>query len=271
MLFAILCLLCALWGFVALTIDTLSRPLALAGGGRRERHGARPWFDLFSLSSKPDDPGDAAPGGGSGSGPPRSPRDIVVAHLKRPKTRETISDGLSRLKVTSHDVDDATQDVLTAAYESANSYRPEVGRVERWVNGIVVKKAADYHDRARRGRQVLASNAGVAVKDPRPSAEDSLGGEQRRLALIAAVLKLPEQEAAVLISHDLNEEGMRFIAARLDTPLSTIYKWRKRGLRALLEALGWLHACPCLSRDPAHPRSAPACSSGRALGSRPAR
>ena len=55
--------------------------------------------------------------------------------------------------------------------------------------------------------------------------------------LLEALRQLPEHESAVIIAHDVFEMSMEDVAEQQDAPVSTAYRWRSRGIDALIRAL----------------------------------
>jgi RNA polymerase sigma factor (sigma-70 family) len=156
--------------------------------------------------------------------------------------------GLRGTRATKEDIEDLTQDVLTAAWTTSESdnYRPDpkvrpAVALHSWLWGIARHHVYQYRDSGRVRHEVLSANVGLRVEDAVPSVEDRFYNEEKRHAFMAGLSGVPQHIAAVLIAHDLDGETMADIAERIGTPVSTLYKWRARGLAALRNSLRHEH------------------------------
>lgn len=158
------------------------------------------------------------------------------------KTYRLVRSWVKRLKVPYHDRKDVVQDVFAAALRTFENYNPEQGRPERWLNRITVYTASHYWERIKRRREIISRDCCASeyfaplVKDYSPSAEEQLHQERIRINLKRNLDELHPDEKDILVQHDLEEIPMLNIARLKGIPLSTMYKWRNRGLLSLRNA-----------------------------------
>jgi RNA polymerase sigma-70 factor, ECF subfamily len=172
---------------------------------------------------------------------PRRPgpldRESAFERLFHPRTLTAVGSWLEHLGVPRQDRGDLTQEVFLAACRSFASYEVDRARPERWLNGITVRVAARYHERARRRRdEVTPEDLAVELTDERPGPEERLAAEEERRLALTLLDAADAGPRAVLVAHDLDELPMAEIAARRGLPLSTTYRWRARALEALRAA-----------------------------------
>jgi DNA-directed RNA polymerase specialized sigma24 family protein len=67
--------------------------------------------------------------------------------------------------------------------------------------------------------------------------EDAIVAEETRLAALDAVFAIDHDLRAVVVAHDLDGIPMAEIAEQIGISLSTAYRWRARGIRALAALL----------------------------------
>lgn len=156
--------------------------------------------------------------------------------------RSIIARGLRGTRATKEDVKDLTQDVMLAAWEASEQdrYRPDpnappVRALQGWLYGLAFHHVSRLRHAARMQREELVPNLSGVERGP--GVEQALDHEQMRLAMIEALRQLPEQQGAVIAGHDIDEIPVEEIARELGAPPSTIYKWRARGIAALVKAL----------------------------------
>ncbi|XXT19310.1 sigma-70 family RNA polymerase sigma factor [Sorangium sp. So ce429] len=160
--------------------------------------------------------------------------------------RRLVARSLRATRATRADVDDLTQDVMLAAWEAGEEgrYRPDpdteatgMPPLERWVRRLVYHRV-DHHLRsARHRREELAAEL-PEVEHEAPSAERTIEAEQRRLAVVDALLEMHDVEgAAVVIAHDIHEIPMADLAEQYKVPLSTLYKLRSAALAVLVKTV----------------------------------
>jgi RNA polymerase sigma factor (sigma-70 family) len=154
----------------------------------------------------------------------------------------TIARGLRGTRATKEDVKELTQDVLLAAWEASEQdrYRPDPDEqparaLQGWLRGLAFHHVSHHRQAARMLREELVANPPDVERGP--DVEHAIEREQMRLEVIEALRQLPAQESATILDHDIDEMPMEEVAAELGAPLSTAYKWRARGIAALVKAL----------------------------------
>jgi RNA polymerase sigma-70 factor, ECF subfamily len=174
-----------------------------------------------------------------------APKRLTAAELgvQLKLVRELVLYALRGTPVAEADVEDLTQDVMLSAWETSENdrYRPDPAApperaLQGWLWGITHHHVTHFRDSARLWREVLCSEP-PERPDIAPAAESILEDEQDRMEMLAAMQDLPPGQRYVVVAHDLDEEAMAEIAERLGVPLSTLYKWRTRGLAALKKLL----------------------------------
>lgn len=221
MLFAVLCLLCALWAFVAVTIDRFSRGLAPAGA-------LGPHEDRLDVAFST---------GGSAGGPPDltdEQREALRA-LCAPEVQRRALVWLEKLGVPLQDRRDVLQQALLEAARSIRTFDPARGSAVRWFNQIVCHTASDYHERTGTRREVLDEEPGIDLRDEVASADEMLVAEAERVELLDLLARLPQRERLLIVQHDLRGVSMAELAAEHRIAIPTAYHARARGLAALAE------------------------------------
>jgi RNA polymerase sigma-70 factor, ECF subfamily len=122
------------------------------------------------------------------------------------------------------------------ALRSAHTYDPAKASLERWINRITVNVAADWHERARRGREEPPGELQEQEEDA-PQPDKAIEATQDLQSLQEALRFVPLDLRAIVVAHDLDGIPMQEIAERYRLPLSTAYNWRTRGIAALADAL----------------------------------
>jgi Sigma-70, region 4 len=179
-----------------------------------------------------------------------------VAALAALRNKRTGKQGLAvvvgwvaRLQVPSSERKDVAQDVVLAACRSWGTFRKDFGSpalrkgraprtvagvpmltFSRWLNGIAVKVAAEYHAMEHRQfEELTAKPIDPKVEDLALRAPELFDIERERRAALDALLSIPAELRGIIIAHDLDGIPMKEIAEREGVPLSTAYKWRERG------------------------------------------
>lgn len=140
---------------------------------------------------------------------------------------------LRRLGVARRDRADVRQAVFLEARRRWHTFDPTRARPECWLNAITVHLAARHNARAVHRREVLTSRAFANVASSERGPEGQLAAEERRRMLFEMLDLLHPSDRSVIIAHDIDEIPMVTIAAHVGMPLSTLYKWRTRGLADL--------------------------------------
>jgi RNA polymerase sigma-70 factor, ECF subfamily len=230
-------LMVAAWSLVLIVLANRWQAFALAG--RRDPRSAAPWSDLTSLSSSDDDD---PPGGPPSPSRPALTEDqraalaLLTSRSMRPRVRLWIA----WLGIQPWDIEDVIQEVFAAVADAIHRYDRTRASPERWMNRIVVHVCAKYHERAQHRREELAPEP-IEQEDTTPTAVELLERESDRMdaleLLQTALLSVPARERLVVLAHDIGGASMKEIAAEWGESVSTLYKWRARGLAALAKAL----------------------------------
>jgi RNA polymerase sigma-70 factor, ECF subfamily len=139
---------------------------------------------------------------------------------------------LRRLGVPHRDLEDVVHEVFLVMLRRWQDYdrrRP----VRPWLFGIAFRVASAQ--RRKHGREVLGDSLEAEDLSARPD-EAVAAGETRRL-LLKALGAVPLDRRAVLVMHDVDEVGMREIAAQLGIPLFTAYSRLRKARKELDAAL----------------------------------
>lgn len=128
---------------------------------------------------------------------------------------------LRRFGVWDRDLEDLCHDVFVAFYRARDRYdatRP----IRPWLSGIAFRVASDYRRRAQHRRE-WPGEPPVAPPSEEPPADDKMGAREDRNLVLAALEQLDENRRAVLVMHDIDEQGMPEIALALGLRLNTAY------------------------------------------------
>jgi RNA polymerase sigma-70 factor, ECF subfamily len=139
---------------------------------------------------------------------------------------------LRRLGVPHRDLEDVVHEVFLVMLRRWQDYdrrRP----VRPWLFGIAFRVASAH--RRKHGREVLGDSLETEDLSARPD-EAVAAGETRHL-LLKALGTVPLDRRAVLVMHDVDEVGMREIAAQLGIPLFTAYSRLRKARKELDAAL----------------------------------
>jgi RNA polymerase sigma-70 factor (ECF subfamily) len=156
--------------------------------------------------------------------------------------RLIIARGLRGTRATKEDVKELTQDVLLAAWEASEGdrYRPDPDEqparaLQGWLRGLAFHHVSHHREAARMRCEELVADPPDVERGP--DVEQAIEREQTRIAMLEVLRQLPEQECTAVLGHDIDEIPMEDVASELGAPVSTVYKWRARGIAALARAL----------------------------------
>jgi len=127
---------------------------------------------------------------------------------------------------------DEAQDCVQEAFARAWSHRRELGQVhspEAWVRTTAYRLAVSRWRRA----QLAKRSPDRALQVPRQQAVPDEG----RVALMAALQRLPEDQRRALVLHPLCDLPVREVAVEVGVPEGTIKARLSRGRTALLALL----------------------------------
>jgi len=129
------------------------------------------------------------------------------------------------------DAADAVQDALLSAYRAAASYRGDAA-VTTWLHRIVVNACLDL------GRR-RAVRPTVPLEDASPPAvPDDTAARDTANDVVAALRRLPVEQAAALVLVDVEGFPVADAAEMLEVPVGTVKSRCARGRARLAELLG---------------------------------
>jgi RNA polymerase sigma-70 factor (ECF subfamily) len=144
---------------------------------------------------------------------------------------------------TRDDAADAVQDALLSAYRGAAGFRGDAA-VTTWLHRIVVNACLDLV-RRRQARPTTPLDETAAADRPAP---DVLGNRETSSEVVAALRRLPIEQAAAIVLVDVEGYPVAEVADMLDVPVGTVKSRCARGRARLAEML--LHLGPA-DRNPA--------------------
>jgi RNA polymerase sigma-70 factor (ECF subfamily) len=139
---------------------------------------------------------------------------------------------LRRLGVPHRDLEDVVHEVFLVMLRRWQDYdrsRP----VRPWLFGIAFRVSSAH--RRKQGREVLGDSLEAEDSTARP--DEAVEAGQKRHLLLKALGTIPLERRAVLVMHDVDEVGMRDIAAQLGIPLFTAYSRLRKARKELDTAL----------------------------------
>ena len=139
-----------------------------------------------------------------------------------------------RMLADPHEAEDVAQEVFLRVWREAPRWKPGAAKFETWMHRVALNLC---YDRLRRRREQTDPDAGLAVPDPAPSANDKWLAQQRAARVQGALAQLPErQRAAIALCHF---EDMTNIdaAAALEVSVEALESLLARGRRTLKAAL----------------------------------
>ncbi|MDT7802004.1 MAG: polymerase sigma-70 factor, subfamily, partial [Actinomycetota bacterium] len=130
------------------------------------------------------------------------------------------------------DAADALQDALLSAYRAAGGFRGEAA-VTTWLHRIVVNSCLDLA-RRRTARPTVPLDESTA--DDR-AAPDELGARETAGEVLAALRRLPPEQAAAIVLVDIEGYPVADVAEMLEVPVGTVKSRCARGRARLAETL----------------------------------
>ncbi len=137
------------------------------------------------------------------------------------------------------EAEDLTQEIFLRLYQGLRRYRGEAP-LAAWALRLSRNLCVDHYRRTRRERQatvVVDAASDQALLD-RPAADDPWADCERRrelAAVEAALARMPEELAEVIVLRDLQGFSLEETAVALDLPLGTV---KSRLHRARIELAG---------------------------------
>jgi RNA polymerase sigma-70 factor, ECF subfamily len=140
---------------------------------------------------------------------------------------------LRRFGVKRADLEDLTHEVFIAVHRHWHEY--DTSRPLRpWLFGFAYRTAHRYRDLVRHDREVQGEVPDTM--DPASDAEQRLDLARKQAMLQAALERLPMDQRAVFILHDVDDTPIPEVAEGLGIPLNTAYS-RLRLARAAIKKL----------------------------------
>lgn len=146
---------------------------------------------------------------------------------------------LRRLAVSEANLDDAAHEMLVDVYEKLHLYdgsRP----LRPWLFGFAYRVARDFRRRTER-RRTDSLDEHAHIHDEGELPEDLVERQQKQRLAVRCLAALPEDQAAVLILHALDDVSIPEVARTLSIPLNTAYS-RLRLARRAFDAAACQHA-----------------------------
>lgn len=171
----------------------------------------------------------------------------AVLTLPRPATRrvdfatlydETVDIAwrvLLRLGVSSHELEDAVQDVFTIAHRRFADFRG-AAKPSTWVTGIAIRVAHDYRRRCRRKPTEALEPHATRLQDPAGGPDDAAERSQAADVLLKLLSQLDPIHREVFVLAELEQHSAPDIATLIDVPVNTVYS-RLRLARARFSQL----------------------------------
>jgi len=127
---------------------------------------------------------------------------------------------LRRLGVPDGDLDDLCQEVFVVVHQRWHEFRGE-SSWQTWVYGIAVRKAMG-HRRRKHVRDEVALHDGHLGQSA-PEQQRDIERAQARAALHAMLAALDDRKREVFVLYELEQLGMKEVAAICQVPLHTAY------------------------------------------------
>lgn len=136
--------------------------------------------------------------------------------------------------------EDITQEVFTAVWTRAGTFRPDRGGTHAWLYTLTRNKLVDHWRR-------LGRDCGMDGIDGLEVPAPVSGDRDLRLTLRQALARVPSEQRQAIETAYFGGLTYEETASRLDLPLGTLKSRVRVGLRALREALGKEEGVPGLT------------------------
>jgi RNA polymerase sigma-70 factor (ECF subfamily) len=163
---------------------------------------------------------------------PKDSAELIAEHSVR------VWRSLKYLGVADQDLGDASQEVFLVVVRRVGEFRGS-SSFGTWVYGICLGVARNYRRRVRREAYVRTDAMPEGVQHA--TQEVDLELQQSRALLRDALARIPPEQREVFVLHEIEELGMRAIAATVACPLFTAYsrlRLAKKNLSRLLSSSG---------------------------------
>jgi RNA polymerase sigma-70 factor (ECF subfamily) len=144
---------------------------------------------------------------------------------------------LRRLGARAADLEDLAHEVFLVVHRRLGDYDPS-RPLRPWLFGITLRVAAAGRRRAGR----VADDEPPELADPAPGADADLEAREARDLLHAALERVPLEQRAIVVLHDIDEVQVPDIAAALELPANTVYSRLRLGREKLAAAVKRLRA-----------------------------
>lgn len=144
---------------------------------------------------------------------------------------------LRRLGARGADVEDLAHEVFLVVHRRLGDYDPS-RPLRPWLFGIAVRVVAS----GRRKRGAIGNETPPELTDPAPGADRRVEAQQARDLLVAALSRLPLDQRAVVVLHDVDGLPVPEIALALDLPINTVYSRLRLGREKLAAEVRRLRA-----------------------------
>ena len=139
-----------------------------------------------------------------------------------------------RMGVLPSDAEDVLQEVALVCARRGDT---QVQNARGYLFGITFKIATRTRDRARRGAAPAADEGSeLEMADPADDPEASLADRQARRMLDLILQSLPDDERAVFVLCDIEEETMAEVALQLGVPPGTVASRLRRARESFTSA-----------------------------------
>ena len=142
---------------------------------------------------------------------------------------------LRRHGVRPADAEDLIQDVFLVMWSRWSEYQPS-RPLRPWLAGIVYKIAHRHVDRRRR----FAPQEAPELEDPAPGQDEQLARAHAFALVIRALDRLPAEQRAAVVMHDLDGVPVREVARLQQVALFTAYTRLRNARRKLADAIAEL-------------------------------
>jgi RNA polymerase sigma-70 factor (ECF subfamily) len=146
---------------------------------------------------------------------------------------------LRRLGVHERDLEDVTHEVFVRVHDQLPLFDP-TRPLRAWLFGIALGAATNYRRLARHRVDLVAELPDLS--DPRQGAEESLERREEAALVHTALQRVPLEQRAVLVLHELDGYAIPEVATTLGLALNTAYSRLRLGREAFRAAFRRLAA-----------------------------
>ncbi|MBC7769030.1 MAG: RNA polymerase sigma factor [Phycisphaerales bacterium] len=132
------------------------------------------------------------------------------------------------------EAEDVAQEVFFRAWREAPKWVPGRAKFETWMHRVALNLC---YDRLRRRRETTDPDAGIAMPDPAPGADEMWHAQQRSQRVQSALAALPERQRAAIALCHFEEMSQADAAASLNLSVDALESLLARGRRTLRASL----------------------------------